>query len=413
MPRAAARKRRSVRNRKGRGGAAGKVRRARRPAQRRKLSRPRRRRAMPRMTRQTAGTGGGFYHDIARTMFPHEGELPCRYPDGQMLRTVAMNIVTTGTAPSAGVGVWDNVNNIGPNNTKAMIFTPGSVHCPMWFNPTPRTLPANQGIRPTAWETTGIGSPTYSSLYLADGSIGGNIEFSKYRVTGATLKVTYVGNADDSAGEITVQKFNPRVDVWNSIATTYTTDDEPCIPVRADQQSFDMRVERLPSRLGCYLSFGKSNQQVFSQFKDLEAVAYGTAAFIVAESPAVASLEACVIYFSGTKPHDGNTGAVLESKGQWRFELIQTVELIPKTASLLNKITTQAPPAVPIFHQSYDNLHKMIAEKNLDIVPSSRALDLRNLALSGSYSAASRAATNLGHGVPGNSVDPVGKFNLF
>lgn len=408
MPRAAA-KRRRVTNKRSRGGRAGKVRRARGASvQSRRRGTSRRRARRPTSYKRNMRTGGrtsnpGFYQDIARVMFPHEAEIPCRFPDGQGIRTLAMNVVTTLTFTNMGSTAWDTSTQLGPSHSRAIMCTPGSIHCPLWMNMFP-TLQLNALGRPNKWTTALLGNPTYSSMYSAAGNIGTNTDFSKYRVTGATLRMTYIGNADDSGGEICVQKYNPRQDAWNSIANGQTHDDEPAIPLSADLQSFDMRVERMPSRLGCYMGFSKSAAAQFSQFKDLEATTSNGNSFILAEGPAVASLEACIIYITGTKPSDSIY--VSESKGQWRLELIQTVELVPKTASLLNKVATTAPGIVPLFHQAYENLHEMIAQKNLDIVPSSRAADLRTLAVSGAYTASSKASSTLGHGIPGTSVDP-------
>lgn len=404
MPRAPAarRKVRRVKNKKGRGGVAGKARRARGPSRRKMAARRAR-------SRKRGSRGGaprrpaGFFQDIARVMFPHEAETPCRWPDGQGLKTVAMNVVTTRTITNRGATSWDIGTNLGPSHSSAILCTPGSIHCPLWLDVEPKTAAA----RPTSWTTNATGTPTFSSMFSASGAMGTNSDFSRYRVTGATLKITYIGNADDAGGEFTVQKFNPRPDVWNSITDAQTADNEPAIPTSADMQQFDMRVERIPSRLGCFLGFAKSSAAQYGSFKDLENAALTTATFVAAESPAIASLEACVVYITGTKPSE--VAGLNESKGQWRIELVQSVELVPKTASLLNKIATPAPSSVPLFHQAYENLHEMIAAKNLDIVPAARAQDLRNLAVSGAYAAAGKASASLGHSIPTINVDPVGK----
>jgi len=427
MPRAAARKRRSVRSLRSRGGAAGKRRRARTPQRRIARAASRSRRRLSRRVPRLMGPSS-FHRDLARVMFPIDGEHPCRWPDGNGQKTVAMNVVTTGifrnggnikyhTGPTgttvSGVTTWQ-YSQYGPKNCGCFYVTPGSIMYPLHFQNLPLTTAANTQ---TTWTTASWGYPTLSALYKttnlsqAAGTIISS-DFGQYRVSGATFKMTYIGNADDSGGEVIVSKFQPRNFDWTTLPTTETVDFEVAVPFTADNSNFEKRTERFPSRVGFYTAFARGDSARFTEFKNVQdAVTTWSPTKLHADSASICSLEAIAVFVQGTKT-DASTEADpsqmggSSSLGQWRWELIQTVEFIPKAASLTNRIATDGPPEMPMFRQTYDNLVKMIEDRGLEIVPANKSIELRQLALAGSIPASKKAAASSGHNPPRGSVDP-------
>lgn len=430
MPRAAvARRRRSVRSQRSRGGAAGKRRRARTPQRRVARAGSRLRRRASRRLPRVMGPSS-FHRDLARVMFPHDGEHPCRWPDGGGQRTVAMNVVTTGVYRNPGAIRWHTgytattvsgvttvqYNAYGPKNMGCFYVTPGSILYPLHFNSVPLTASTNTQ---TVWRTQTWGTPQLSTLYKTtnETQAAGTIistDFGQYRVTGATFKMTYIGNSDDSAGEIIVSKFQPRNSEWTALPSTATVDFEEAVPFTADNSNFEKRTERFPSRVGFYTGFGRGDTARHGEFKNVvEGATTWSLSKLHLDAPAICSMEAIAVFVQGTKPDpssevDMSQMSASASLGAWRWELIQTVEFIPKTASLTNRIATDGPPDMPMFRATYDHLLKMIEDRGLEIVPANKSIELRQLALAGSMPASRKAAAASGHSAPRGSVDPVG-----
>ena len=429
MPRAAARKRRAVRSLRSRGGAAGKRRRSRTPQRRVARAGSRRRRASRRLPRVMGGPSS-FHRDLARVMFPHDGEHPCRWPDGGGQKTVAMNVVTTGVYRNPGNIRWHTgysattvsgvttvqYSQYGPKNCGCFYVTPGSILYPLHFQNKPQT---SAGNTQTTWRTQSWGFPSLSTLYTTtnEAQAAGTIistDFGQYRVTGASFKMTYIGNSDDSAGELIVSKFQPRNNEWTAVPETATADFEEAVPLTADNSNFEKRTERFPSRVGFYTGFCRGDSARFGEYKNVvEGATQWSPSKLHLDSPAICSMEAIAVFVQGTKTDpstetDLSQMAASASLGAWRWELIQTVEFIPKLKSLTNRIATDGPPDMPMFRQTYDHLQKMIEDRGLEIVPANKSLELRQLALAGSIPASRKAAAASGHNPPRGSVDPVG-----
>ena len=354
-----------------------------------------------------------FHRDVARVMYPHEGEPAVRFPDGQSVKTMAINVATTGIYYSRGFGGNDtSATAFGPHHASALYVFPGSIHHPLWLRPTP-ILGAT---RPASWTTSLLGNSTPSALYNKGTGTGIAVsEFSRYRVTGATFSMTYLGNNDNSAGEIIGAKFDPKFDNPLIDLGNASGDNELSFPQDSESISNDMRIERLPSVGGIYMAFHKSTNNHFGQFKDVEpsvSVPTINQGVTATDLPACSSLEAAAIFFRGTTGLvAGGTETVDQNSlsiGSWRYELIQTVEFVPKQNVFTAKLATEPPANIPMFHTTYDMATKAISDRALDIVPVRAASQVRALALGAVGSSSGNAARTLGGRVPSMGVDQVG-----
>ncbi len=93
------------------------------------------------------------------------------------------------------------------------------------------------------------------------------------------------------------------------------------------------------------------------------------------------------------------------SIGSWRYELIQTVEFVPKHSVFSSKLATEPPANIPMFHTTYDLTTKMIADRALDIIPASGAHQVRALALGAAHGNSGSAARMLGGSISSVGVD--------
>ena len=354
-----------------------------------------------------------FHADVARVMYPHEGEPAVRFPDGQSVKTMAVNVATTGIYYSKGFGGNDVSGSVfGPHHASALYIFPGTIHSPLWLAPVPET----NAVRPSGWVTNKIGPGTPSALYnKANGAALAVSEFSRYRVTGATFSMTYLGNNDNSAGEIIATKFDPKIDYPMVAPDNASADNETAIPIDSESITNDMRIERLPCVGGVYMAFHKSSNNTFAAFKDVEPTLTTSWPLVAGnnlpngDTPAQSSLECGAIFFRGTTgavPAGGETVQIgSQSVGSWRYELIQTVEFVPKANVFTSKLATEPPANIPMFHTVYDLTTKMLSDRALDIIPSSGALKVRALALGASHGNGGVASRMLGGRVPSVGVD--------
>jgi hypothetical protein len=355
-----------------------------------------------------------FAIDMINMAYPHDGSPVIRFPDGQGVETMAMNVVTTGILKNKGFSA-SSVNPAAPTNSlrypqnaHAVYFFPGSIqHC-QFLNAVgvPLSYPlANTEITklpPTEFVTGDLGDSKPNSLGGNAGSFTSINTFTAYRVTGATLRLTYIGNPDNSAGEICAIKFDP--DRVRPRQITTATNVERTIPIKSDD-IMHARVERFSASDGVYISFHRSDVSQFSTFKDiwdpLTGGTYQAQNDVASTIAAQASMEAVALFFSGTNPN----GELDQSLASWRYELIQTIEFLPKVGTITHRLATESPPNMPLYCSAYDQLFKSLKDRALDIVTASQGEMVRGVAYSVAKAASSETAAKHGSYVPNVSID--------
>jgi hypothetical protein len=370
-----------------------------------KTQRKRNKRYKSRNVRRMSKSRGpnNFAVDLIHLAFPHDGSPAIRYPDGQGVETMAMNVTTTGIIRNNGTQapiVSGAQTQYFPPNERGIFFYPGSMHHMSYLSVLNNTITqlSTLPVVPVPYVVYDLGFPAPNSLIVNNVSTSIS-QFRSYRVTGATLKLTYIGNPDDSGGEITVVKFDP-----STINPLLCTGNERTVPIMPDEV-MHARSERFTAHKGCYISFHKSHLDNYSNFKDIleaqnnSALEQSGAAVQAAQS----SLEAVAIFFRGTKPAN-NT----ESLAAWRWELVQTIEFIPDVANFTARLATEAPHNLPLFHHAYDEMYKMLKDKSLDIVSEPESAFVRNSAYQCALQSAARAAAKNGAQIPRIGVESIG-----
>lgn len=358
-----------------------------------------------------------FAIDLINMAYPHDGSPVIRFPDGQGVETLAMNVVSTGILINNGFSAPYPKNASTdyryPQNSKAFYFYPGSIqHC-MFLEATAIPAEHANGLslaqKPgPAWVTTSLGNVVGNSLEVT-GNYAGISQFTAYRVTGATLKISYIGNPDNSAGEICVVKFDPNTVSPREIVNSTGTDRS--IPIKQDD-IMHARVERFSAGEGCYISFHRSDNTNFGNFKDIVHQLTGTAPAFDGQDNAPAtiaaqsSMEAVAIFFQGTDSANADPSSTYgESKAQWRYELIQTVEFLPKSGTITARLTQETPPHMPLYIAAYDQMYKALKDRAIDIVPAAGAAFVRSAAYQIAKKASTHTAAMHGSVVPNVSIE--------
>lgn len=361
-----------------------------------------------------------FAIDLINMAYPHDGSPVIRFPDGQGVETLAMNVVSTGILINNGFSAPYAKNSSTdyryPQNSKAFYFYPGSIqHC-MFLEATaipaeyPNPVGSTAAQKPgPAWVTTSLGNVVGNSLEVT-GNYAGISQFTGYRVTGATLKISYIGNPDNSAGEICVVKYDPNTVSPREIVNSTGTDRS--IPIKQDD-IMHARVERFSAGEGCYISFHRSDNTNFGNFKDIVHQLTGGAPGYAGQDDAPAtiaaqsSMEAVAIFFQGTDSFANADASITwgESKAQWRYELIQTVEFLPKSGTITARLTQETPPHMPLYVAAYDQMYKALKDRAIDIVPAAGAAFVRSAAYQIAKKASAHTAQMHGSVVPNVSIE--------
>lgn len=291
---------------------------------------PKARRAPPR--RRVTSTGPpkpskslSVANYVVNHLLPTANSVPTGYPGGDVSEKIVINLATQGqlTVPSNNGGVVsvrkiDSTEIAGQGcvtqrqGENIIAFLPGSLRTPIFLN---------VGV-------VGLNDGSIRSLQTGDKShMYDNIKENcdSYRVTAATLKMIYTGNDYDNGGEICVQKFDPfDINFANNLQQIGSTFYLGSVPRTVNT---DCKARRfLPAKHGLNMSFFRSHRDGFHTYKQMslpEDLEFG------ANEPAMSSMEGCIIRI---------TGAATESPQVWRWELVQTVELVPRPGTLLSAL---------------------------------------------------------------------------
>lgn len=202
-----------------------------------------------------------------------------------------------------------------------------------------------------------------------------------YRVTAATLKVEFVGSGDQDQGEMIIHKFDPYKMNPDGAGTGVNT---------PDTQSTCREYKR--SSDGCFITVARSHMLPSLSFKKFE----GEAEITSAQS----SMEQIVVFIQSTAR--GGQGILSSS---YRWELVQTVELIPQFDKMITSLAHEVHPEVPLLLPAYNKLMHDLAEKGLDIVDADDEEKVRAMAYGQASNAANSIAAKTGLKVPTVTFD--------
>lgn len=332
------------------------------PAKRRTYSKKRRRVSKPapkkRKKRTVKSTPNidKFATDLTHFMCPHDKSPAIRIPDSSLSNSLKMILETTGTFQPAPVNDTDNLRD----GSGSLAFFPGHLRqCKVEY--TVANLPGAYEIS-TIVGGTGVNSQSYDTIV-------DNCE--SYRVVSATVKIQFIGESDENGGELVIKKFDPDNDtITNATAT------DSGVPNDFNERC--KKTEYIPAKHGAFITLNMSQAHRTETFED-------------PNFQNTRSMEAVVIFFSGCN------ASVAQ---QWRWTLIQNVELLPKKNTLLHEMSIPPPPPMPVFEHAYNLLMKDVTEANLDIVPAKAEHTVRQAVYTLAKKSIKDACSQGGYGLP-------------
>jgi hypothetical protein len=232
-------------------------------------------------------------------------------------------------------------------------------------------------------------------------------------VVGATLKIHYIGNNQNNAGEIVVKKFDPIDIKTNNMATDEYGGDEThtrggadgptgdgnerylgSIPTRLD--SACKATKFLPAKDGVSISFFKSQHAGFISHKELgDSTDKRGDGYL----NSMRSLEGAVIWITGCNfGTGGEAGSSLNQS--WRWELVQTIEVQPKPKTLLARLARPAPLDNPAVQAIISGMSKNCQDMGADISGSHHHPSMRQQCYSMCKQNAPKIAKSIGSSLP-------------
>lgn len=325
---------------------------------------------------------------VVNHLLPTSNSTPTGYPGGDVSEKIVINLATQGqlTVPTANGAVVpvrkiDDTVVTGQNciqdraGENILAFLPGSIATPIFLN-----VAINN-----------VGDPTIRSLQTGQKShmydnITANCD--SYRVTAATLKLVYTGNDYDNGGEICVQKFDPfDINFANNLQTIGGTQYLGSVPRTIDT---DCKARRfLPAKHGLNMSFFRSHRDGFHTYKQLSATTHTANLETNANEPAMSSMEGCVIRISG---------CATDSPQLWRWELVQTVELVPRPGTLLSALARPSDLPNPVLDSIALKTAADCTKNGHDIT--SHHVNQRNMCMLTAQQNAGPIASELGGSLP-------------
>lgn len=219
-----------------------------------------------------------------------------------------------------------------------------------------------------------------------------------YRVTACTIKLEFVGSHDDNEGELIIHKYSPNINDPDDFENTVN---------QADQTS-TCRVMKRASK-GAFITVGRSHSTPaggWVQFQANDAK----------KGRGHQQMEAIVCFFQQCKnaENTGTANATFQTampSTPFRYEMVQTIELLPKQDVLLTNLAVEAHPEIPLMQSAYAKLMKNLEDSGYDIVDCVDKDKVRAM----SYGVASRASSSVaaatGLRVPSKSFSNVGISN--
>lgn len=296
---------------------------------------------------------------VADFIMPHINVPPVRMPDGNNAETLQIVSETTGLLKpnehAEGDGLVDGLH--------ASIWFPGDIKQSYYLNPTVTTDPSVP--TPTI---TGLGT----GLHSADQETIAN-DCESFRVTGATLKIEYIGGNMDNGGEIILKKFDPADMGWSQGANPR---DITNIPTTIDE--YCKSTKYLRAKDGAFIVFGQSDSAEFENFEN------------PATSTSASSHEGLVVFLQGCD----------QDVQSWRFVYTQSIEIRPKKNTFLARVAKQPPPDMPLFKTAMNIVQHAMSERNMDMTEAKHCGDVYLHCLQCCMQAIKDASGQTGYGIP-------------
>lgn len=294
--------------------------------------------------------------NVADFIMPHINVPPVRHPDGNSAKTFQIVLESTGILqPNEHVTGDGKVN--GQN---VSVWFPGDITASHYLAPT-----VHASNPPNIMEL-GPGRNTTDRQQIVDSC-------ESFRVTGATLKIEYIGGNMDNGGEIVLKKFDP---ADYSIEEGGNSRDLGDIPRTVDEHC--KATKFLRAKDGAFVVFGRSDQSEFSDFNN------------PVNTTSAASLEGLVVFLQGCD----------EDVQSWRFVLTQSIEVRPKTNTFLARLAQQPPASMPIFQTTATIVQGQMHNRNMDMVPASHANAAYSHCVQCCMSSIDAAAGQTGYNIP-------------
>lgn len=234
---------------------------------------------------------------------------PVRYPTPRM----AITSQTTGTITPDDNGRF------------ALIATPGSLLTSLYNGVTITVSQEGPDI-------TSPGTAQTSQIYDQVNDSAGD---PRYRVTSAALQIHYIGDDDDNGGEFVVNKFKPKKEGSEFLAS---------LPSKLN--SISERTHYLPAKKGVEILFFAADNQQYTTFE-------------VPQAPHNrAGLEGAVVWLDGANTAD---------KQKWRYVLTQTVECIFGPETLMAKMHRNSGPLTDEYLGAYSRIQETMRETSHDV----------------------------------------------
>jgi hypothetical protein len=256
------------------------------------------------------------------SLYPIENS-PIKRPDSNGYHTIALTLVTTSTF------VPQQLSNSTVAGQYCLFFTPGSIR-QMWHKPAGMTFDVTDAGNPKITAFTHA-EPADKYTELLDDGMG-------YRINGARLKISYIGNDEHNQGEFIIHKFklpkgNPR--------------DISHFP--QEMNDSNSRTKFLAAKDGAEVVFLPNDSHICKNMVEIDEQNHQT------------GFDACVVWLNGGSE-------TTTEKPTWRWTVYQTVEVQIEPDQLLHKVTR---PTDAIGEQQFDQalngVANDLAESNSDM----------------------------------------------
>lgn len=316
-------------------------------------------------TSSTASVPKTLARTVADFIMPHINVPPVRMPDGQNAETLQIVTETTGLLQPNGYDAGDNFID----GLNCSVWFPGDITTSHYLNPILNSE-GGPGITPGVPTITGLGTGSDSSDKT---TIANDCE--SFRVTGATLKIEYIGGNMDNGGEIILKKFDPAT-FDNDGATSSNPRTISNIPRTIDE--YCKSTKYLSAKDGAFVVFGQSDSTEFETFGQ------------PLNANSAASHEGLVVFLQGCD----------QDVQSWRFVLTQSIEIRPQKNTFLARVAKQPPPDMPLFRTAMNMVQHAMSRRNMDMTEAKACGDVYLHCIQCCMQALKEASGQTGYGIP-------------
>lgn len=324
-------------------------------------------------------------------LIPTPSSIPRPFPGGEATEKLVFNITTSGhiQPPNEEVSqIVKNWNGYNQGNDECIIKKPGRIL--MAFVP--------GSLKYTYFDTVGTTTDvtgdirTIRSLQVAKACYMFNDirdRCDSYRVTGASLKLVYTGNDTYNGGEICIQKFDPFDMVYSNQLTTIG--DNQYLGSVPTSVSTSCKIRKfLPAKDGAQVAFFRCHDDGFHTYKSLENTNQPEG-----DEEAMRSMEGIILRIDRAAYDDENSSA--QAQG-WRWELTQTVEVSPRSQTLLATLARPSDFNNPVLENIAKETAKRCQSNGHDILSTDQPM--RAMCHNTAAASAPITAAQMGSGLP-------------